>query len=339
MSVGPATGWRGGAGGLLLGLVLGLAACTATVTAPPAATGNCGASEDTLKVMSALQPTCAGCHSGGNRGYFASPAAFQSLLVADPTLVVPGQPDQSALVQLLEGKSDRAFKQMPPAGLPYAQLAARDPSMLGVEAIRSWITNLPAQARDPRPDRAAVRVTRMSATQIQRALYQQLGLTPDDFFVPGYEFGIEKAVARSDDIYPLQSRDAVPAPFESTSAQRFEGLGGGSVHGQVQPSRDPSPTFVLTLTQVSQSWCRLAIAKPGNTALFPAGSASSTTEAEVRATIARWSLHFLAEPASPEEVDRLYAKLFLPLVVGLDPEPAYVGLCSYFVRHPHWVVY
>lgn len=301
----------------------------------------CGtpASAETARIMQGLKPHCEGCHAQGARGYFASVDAFQSLLVADARLVKAGSPDDSELIRLLEGRGRAAFKQMPIGEKSYAQLVSDGTATLPIADIRAWIQGLSTQQRDTRPDAAAPRITRMSAVQVQRTLYQQLGLAHEDFFGSATEFGIPMAESRGDDAYPLQPPDAVPAPRQVPPAERFYGLGGGSVMNQTTQDRSASPTFALTLMQVSQRWCRLALAKSGNTALFPAGSKRSADPVEVKATLRRWSLHFLGERFSDAQVDALYADVFVPLSTPTDTEPAYVGVCSYFIRHPHWIFY
>ncbi|MCP3162532.1 hypothetical protein [Myxococcus qinghaiensis] len=301
----------------------------------------CGtpASSETLRVMEGLRPHCEGCHVVGARGYFASADAFQSLLVADTRLVNTANPDDSELVRLLEGTAKGAFKQMPIGEKSYAQLVADGTAKLTVDEVRAWIRGLGAQQRDTRPDPQARRITRLSATQMQRALYQQLGLKHDDFFFPAKEFGFEMAEPRDDDHYPLQPTDITPSPRQHATGARFYALGGGSVMYQVSPDRTPSPTFVLTLTQVSQRWCRRALSMPDNTALFPKGATRSANPDEVKATLKRWSLHFLGERLTDAQVDELYTDVFVPLATPTDTEPAYVGACSYFIRHPHWIFY
>src|SRR5205823_3956774 len=138
--------------------------------------------------------------------------------------------------------------------------------------VRAWIAGLGTQSRDPSPDRDAPRIVRLNAIQVQRALYQQLGLTHDDFFIPGSNYGVPMAVQRDEDQYPMQGPDALPAPFYEPPAERFLGLGGGSTIRQTRSQLQPTPTFVQVLTQLSQRWCRLAIARPGNKALFPNGA-------------------------------------------------------------------
>ncbi|NOK09539.1 hypothetical protein [Corallococcus exercitus] len=329
----------------LLLLVLPVAlACGRDGTASAPSTQSqkaCGtpASSETVRIMQGLKPHCEGCHAQGARGYFASVDTFQSLLVSDARLVKAGSPDDSELIRLLEGRGIAAFKQMPIGEKSYAQLVSEGTATLPIADVRAWIQGLSTQQRDARPDPDATRITRMSGTQVQRALYQQLGLTHDDFFISATEFGIPMAESRNDDLYPMQPPDAVPAPRQLPTAERFYGLGGGSVMNQTAQDRSASPTFALTLTQVSQRWCRLALAKTGNTALFPAGSQRTADPAEVKATLRRWSLHFLGERFTDAQVDALYTDVFVPLSTPTDTEPAWVGVCSYFIRHPHWIFY
>lgn len=297
------------------------------------------ASTETVRVMQGLKPACEGCHAQGARGYFASVEAFQSLLVSDVRLVKPGSPDESELVRLLEGQGTGAFKQMPIGQKSYAQLVAEGAATLPVSDVRAWIQGLAAQQRDSRPDPEAPRISRMTGAQMQRALYQQLGLRHEDFFSSANEFGIPMAESRGDDFYPLQPPDALPMPRQTPPAERYHGLGGGSVVNQVTQDRTTSPTFALTLTQVSQRWCRRALAMTDNPALFPAGTKRTADPADVKATLRRWSLHFLGERFTDAQVDALYQGVFVPLSTPTDTEPAYVGVCSYFIRHPHWIFY
>lgn len=293
-----------------------------------------GVAAGTAEIFAGLKPACEGCHMNGTRAYFASLGAFQQLLVADARLVAPGDAAGSELVRLLEGQGGGAFKQMPIAGSPYAGLGLR-PSM---DEIKAWIAGLPAQQRGSSPDARAPRVIRLSARQIQRALYQQLGLAHEDFFTTAYEFGVPVADASlaRDDLYPVQGPDMIPMPRNAASAERFLGLGGSSILQQARQDLSTPPTFAHLMTQVSQRWCRLALAKAGNLALFPGGGGLSSDPAVVKETIRRWHLHFLGEQAGAAQVASLYERVFAPLLLN-GAEPAYVGLCSYFIRHPHWL--
>jgi hypothetical protein len=297
------------------------------------------ASSETVRVMEGLKPHCEGCHAQGARGYFASTESFQALLVSDVRLVKPGSPDDSELLRLLEGRGTGAFKQMPIGQKSYAQLVTEGTATLSVADVRAWIQGLAAQQRDSRPDPDAPRISRLSAVQVQRALYQQLGLRHEDFFISANEFGLPMAESRGDDFYPLQPPDALPMPRQAATGERYHALGGGSVVNQVTQDRTASPTFALTLTQVSQRWCRRALAMTENPALFPAGTTRSANPADVKATLRRWSLHFLGERFTDAQVDALYQDVFVPLATPTDTEPAYVGACSYFIRHPHWIFY
>ncbi|WP_163998848.1 hypothetical protein [Pyxidicoccus caerfyrddinensis] len=297
------------------------------------------ASSETVRIMEGLKPHCEGCHAQGARGYFASTESFQALLVSDVRLVKPGSPDDSELLRLLEGRGTGAFKQMPIGQKSYAQLVTEGTATLPVADVRAWIQGLAAQQRDSRPDPDAPRISRLTAVQVQRALYQQLGLRHEDFFISANEFGLPMAESRGDDFYPLQPPDALPMPRQAATGERYHALGGGSVVNQVTQDRTASPTFALTLTQVSQRWCRRALAMTENTALFPAGTTRSANPVDVKATLRRWSLHFLGERFTDAQVDALYQDVFVPLATPTDTEPAYVGACSYFIRHPHWIFY
>lgn len=323
-------------------LALALAACGEVATTPSTAKvrqNACGqATDETARVMAQLAPVCEGCHVTGARGFFASVDAFQNLVVSDPRLIVPGDPDNSEFIRLLEGTGTRAFKQMPIGTTTYSQLLAAGTATVTIDQVKDWVRGLAAQSRSARPDPTAPRVTRIKAEQLQRALYQQLDLTYADFFVDAKEFGIPMAQSNSDDTYPFQPADAYLAPRTAEPRDRFSGLGGGSVVNQQRPDFTTSPTFVLTLTQLSQRWCRMSYKKTGSLALFPSGTARATDEANVKATIRRWFLHFHGTQAKDADVDSLYTKVFVPLAAG-SAEAGWVGLCSTYIRHPDWVFY
>ena len=308
--------------------------CNSTVT-PEARAKN-------QAVFDALSPSCAGCHATGSRGYFASIEAFESLLVYEPTLVVPGDPDGSELIRLLEGNGTRAFTQMPIAGPTYAELAESGAATLKMPALRTWVAELEAASKDERPSIDAPRITRLEANDVVRALYLQLGLSDADFFTPASSYDIEHKSGQNDNLYPITSFDSLPAPYEGLPAERFASLGGGSAMMQVKSDRTTSPSFLGTLTQTSQAWCRLALDKPNNAALLPAGATLATSAedpAAVKAILRHWFLHFHAEQASDAEVESVYQNVFLPLEAETDAKTGYVGACSSFIRHPDWIFY
>jgi len=325
----------------LLPVLLLVAGCSRSQSEAPVAKTHqaaCGeASDETVRVMRALAPHCEGCHNIGVRAYFGSITTFQNLVVANPKLVVPGDPDASEFVRLLEGKGKGAFTQMPIGTKTYAALAADGTASLSVDDVKAWVRGLTAQARSASPDFSAPRVSRIKPEQLQRALYQQLGLSHADFFTSANEYGIPMAESRGDDAYPLQPNDALPAPRQQPPRDRFQALGGGSAYGQSRSDFTTAPSFVLTLTQVSQRWCRSSLTKVGNLALFPAGATRATDAANVKATIRRWFTHFHGTRATDQEVDDLSTAVWVPL--ASDAEAGWVGLCSSFIRHPDWIFY
>ncbi len=294
-------------------------------------------------IFDALAPTCASCHIAGARGYFASIEAFESLLVYNISDVVPGKPDESELIRLLVGQGTRAFKQMPIAGPSYGDLAASGKTKKTVDEIRMWVKNLVPRDKDPLPSIEARRITRLSAEDVQRALYQQLGLSDADFFVPASNYDIpHKSTGQLDDKYPISSPDSAPAPFEYLPVERYASLGGGSAAHQLEADSTVSPSFLGTLSQVAQRWCALALDKPGNTMLLPVGASIQTGSADsaaVKAVLRGWYLHFHAVQATDQNVDTLFQNVFVPLEQAKDARTAYVGTCSYFIRHPDWIFY
>lgn len=334
------------AAGWLVALFVGLAACDEGGVAMQqrCADGpNADERAENLIIFDGLRASCEGCHVMGARGYFASIESFESLVAYNTELVTPGAPDSSPFIALLEGTGSGPFAQMPPAGPTYAALAEDGTASLSMTQIRDWVTELGDHAADPNPSSAAPRITRIAAADLQRALYQQLGLDDDDFFIPASNFGIEhKSTGQQDDKLPMSSPDAVPAPFEGLPVDRFVSLGGGSAMQQRKTDGSISPSFAGSLAQVAQRWCAMAIDKPDNTALLPDGGSTSTGSSDpdaVKSIIRTWYLHFHAVTVADDEVDRVYDDLFLPIEAGADARTAYIGTCSYFIRHPDWVFY
>ena len=258
--------------------------------------------------------------------------------MANPALIVPGDPDSSQFVKLLLGQGSGSFPQMPVGTKTYAQLLSDGMATLSLDDIRAWISGLGSQARGSEPNPQLARVARVKPLQLQRALYQQLGLAHADFFSEAQEYGVVMAESRGDDAYPFQPSEALPAPRQGEPAGRAQGLGAGNPYAQVRSDLSLAPSFVLTLTQVSQRWCRMALARSGNLALFPAGSSTGTDEANVKATIGRWFTHFHGVKGSQGQIDELYATVWVPLAKE-STEGAWVGLCSSFIRHPSWIFY
>ena len=99
----------------------------------------------TAEVYAGLRPSCGPCHYPGapaHTAYFVSEMTFQELVAEDPTVVTPGDPDNSLLIQLLDGTADGAFTQMPLQGDPFTVLSTAGETEITTEAIRWWITTL-----------------------------------------------------------------------------------------------------------------------------------------------------------------------------------------------------
>ncbi|MGK0360493.1 MAG: hypothetical protein ACI9U2_002806 [Bradymonadia bacterium] len=77
----------------------------------------------TERVYNAMFPICGMCHGpGASQPSFESLAQFEALVVADPTWIVPGEPDSSGLLDLLAGQGQGAFLEMPPTGAYFDNL-------------------------------------------------------------------------------------------------------------------------------------------------------------------------------------------------------------------------
>ena len=91
------------------------------------------------EVYDGLRPHCAGCHELGESGYFASFEDFQTRVVDDPTVIVPGDPDQSLLIKVLEGNGTAPWVSMPLGNRNYQQMTLLDDTLLDMSSLRSWV--------------------------------------------------------------------------------------------------------------------------------------------------------------------------------------------------------
>ncbi|APR79349.1 Hypothetical protein A7982_04696 [Minicystis rosea] len=294
-------------------------------------------------MMKALAPTCEGCHLQGNAPFFASLGAFQDTLVYNEKYVVPGKPDESYLVKLLEGEGQGTFKQMPISGESFAKLAEGGNTKVSMAEVRQWIKNLSAQVKNDKPDPKAITVARQSALQIRATLYAQLGLSHDDFFFAAQTHGTPALASKGEGRYPIYGADEAPSAYETPQKFRYASLGGSSALEQRQADTTITASFAQALTPISQAWCRLGIAKAENkTLLFPEvdPKAKSTDAADaIKKNIGYLHLHFLGEPAAAADIDNVFQNVFVPLEAENDPTTAWTGVCAYFVRHPRWVLY
>jgi len=299
-----------------------------------------GSNSLTEQVRVGLARNCAGCHSIGQNGYFASLGAFETLLVSDTRLVRPGRPDESELVQLLEGRrTGGSLRQMPLSGDSFAVLESRGETDIGMALVREWITQLEAPRVDTRPSASAATVRRISATHVELGLRDLLGLSFDDFFGPAYNHGILEALGRSEDSFYLRSPDRSPGTWGTVS--RYLALGGGAAMTTNHEDRTVSTSFVQTLVPVAQAWCGMAVGKANNTQLFTVTTPATglADRAKLREQVADWYLMFLATRPSAAEIDEVVDNVFAPLEMSEGISTAWVGTCSHFIRHPLFIFY
>lgn len=278
-----------------------------------------------------LAPTCEGCHGSGSAfPAFQSLESFELLVAYEPRLVVPGDPDRSRLVALLEGRADGTFAQMPLGDRTFAELEAAGVARTSIANVAEWIRNLgPCEVPVDRSDVPLTR--RLSAAQIRASLYVQLGLTPAD-------------VPLSTQVFPLRAPgDFLTEPYDPGGGMRnWASIGGSNLLEGSPASRSVDPTFVATLGPLSQAWCRRAIEKPGNDALFRHATRTSTSATDapaIRENIRYLQLRMLGIEATDDDVERLYTGVYLPYEARADGGPlvAWTAVCSALIRHPLWL--
>ncbi|MBV1857537.1 MAG: hypothetical protein KUG77_03930, partial [Nannocystaceae bacterium] len=143
--------------------------------------------------------------------------------------------------------------------------------------------------------------------------------------------------------YPVHDPERLPTSYSRPPIENFYKLGGGAPTQAVVEDTDFTPPFVQTLVPLSQRWCMMAVDKEDNTALFRHGSPQTGSDEPgvVKDNIRALSLHMLAEPATDAQVEAIFDEVFVPLESDGDNDSrtAWVGVCSYFVRHPLFLVY
>jgi hypothetical protein len=298
---------------------------------PPADLPECASAS--WEIFEGLEPHCAGCHvEGANLPFMASFGAFSSLLILDPRLVVPGSPDASRLIALLEGRAEGTFTQMPVGASSYADLEAAGATTLGISAIRSWIAELePCSYESSTPPPLA---RRLRVHQMWESLRRQLGISESEYLSrPPY-------VA-----YPLYPPDEVDEPGRSdtrgSSRGRWIAMGGEDRLGAAEGSTEITPALIQHIYATSQAWCRYAVSKDENPALFRHGSKAvgSEDEATVRANIRHMFLQILGLEATEEDIDTIYREVFVPYEARDDARLGWIAVCSAMVRDPLWLTY
>ena len=140
----------------------------------------------TEDIYQRLRPSCVNCHGDGFAlPYFATLNRFQSLLVADVNWVVAGQPEASALLDLLRGMSSGTYSQMPPGDSPYSESIAGQngaPSMLELEEWILGLGNDPIEIEEELPCATTPTrgvMTRLSKLEYGHAIRDLLGTALD----------------------------------------------------------------------------------------------------------------------------------------------------------------
>ena len=96
----------------------------------------------TERVYGALRPSCVACHTIGQTfPYFENLGAFQEELLIPGDWVVAGEPENSPLLELLDGSHDGRFRKCHPVA-PYSEITANDPSTPTIEELADWIRTL-----------------------------------------------------------------------------------------------------------------------------------------------------------------------------------------------------
>ena len=114
--------------------------------APPA--NDAGHGQDSIptteEVYNGLFASCNGCHNyaGSATGFFDSLDDFETKMVADSLLVVPGDATNSELYRLLIGTGTGTFTQMPTYGDSFQTLSDNGQTDISIEAVMAWINAL-----------------------------------------------------------------------------------------------------------------------------------------------------------------------------------------------------
>jgi hypothetical protein len=307
---------------------------------------SCEATSKNDEIRLALAPACQGCHTNGNKPFFASLAAFESGLVYNERYVKRGDPANSVLVQMLQGTAPGSYSQMPP-GQHYNELVASGQVALTIAQVEEWIRDLPAPPEQlEAPDPEEFRVRRLSAEEMVVSLMDQLGLSLEDFVSTSnpdwrnraYVVNWNKFFVWPGDWAPGISGEYVSDP---RTIERFEALGGGN--SLLYRKKDVSfgPSAAQTLVQLSQAWCARAVDKANNRAVLRHVTLADTSARNpdaVQKNLRSLYLRMLGQPPSDAEAKALYEQVYLPLEAQ-STRLGWIGVCAALIRHPLWITY
>lgn len=278
-------------------------------------------------VYTGLKPACVTCHdSGSSLPAFASQASFFNLIASNPHFVLPGRSSESELVRLLDARGgSNGTRQMPLGQKTYDQLVRDGTARVSVSTVRCWIDALPPTQQISTKVASGAVLRRVSATQLTKSLQLHLGLTDADF------------TSVAPDRLPVVSPDSPRRTERSLQAHhgRFVSLGGANWLDNVPPNRDVSPDYFLNLVQVSQAWCKLAVTKANNSALFRFAALTDRTATalpRIEQNIDALYERLLAQPPDPAAHQALLAlfRKYEPTSTTV----AWQAVCAAVVRHP-----
>ncbi|QRK06657.1 hypothetical protein JQX13_42355 [Archangium violaceum] len=330
----------------LASFVLTAGACTGKITDDSKDGQTCSPSGRNDEIRLGLAPACAGCHLNGNKPFFASLTAFENGLVYDTKYVKPGDPENSMLVQMLEGTAPGSYPQMPP-GQPYEEFVANGRTTLTIEQVKAWIRDLPpAPERLEAPDTEAFSVRRLSAEEMVVSLMDQLGLTLEDFVSTSDPDWRNKAYVVNGGklfVWPGEWSPGISGEYvsDSRSVERFEALGGGNSLLYRKKDVGFGPSAAQTLVQMSQAWCARAVDKKGNTAVLryvTLADTSANNPDAVQKNLRALYLRMLGQPPSDAEAKELYEQVYVPLEAR-STRLGWIGVCASLIRHPLWITY
>jgi hypothetical protein len=302
--------------------------------------GDAAGGEGNQDVYERLYPTCVGCHPAqASLPSFSTLQNFEALIVYNENFVIPGDAEASELVALLEGRGTGQYDKMPIGEQSFLDLERLGLTDITVAEVREWINAL--QGGPGAFEDGSSFVQRLSARQIQRTLYQQLGLQDGDWFnVDGEAIG-----GHPRDKFPMRDPIAIPGSHPNSgfvAEGRWAALGGSDYHVARLSNRELAPTFALTLIGVAQSWCRLSFDKPGNDALFRHAIRTDTSESNpdaIQRNIAYLWLRMLGAVSTDEDVREIYEEVFLVYEERSGVRTAWVAVCSTLIRDPLWGTY
>ena len=110
-------------------------------TTPQAATS----ALSTQDVFEGLLSHCSFCHDSQPTPFFQALNDFERTVVNNEEFIIPGDPDGSLFIQLLEGNGPAPWVQMPLSGQSFLQLSNAGDTSITMTQIRAWVLHLEEQ--------------------------------------------------------------------------------------------------------------------------------------------------------------------------------------------------